>query len=315
MEGSSEVIGFEVGGRADFGGGLSHGDHMGEAELEESGFVLRNPNFGNHGASRLLIILNYFEKVESVIYNWFLLNESPIGLVLWTLILPNWHNLFQILFELFFGHGAKLFGVIDCVFNLFNLLEDGIFAGFDCVSLCREGLADPGNFIEDGASWLKDDDEGSSWLNLKFGVGFFDFIFGDAEGVEDAVTFGGSENGPSKFQHIFVWNYSWDVDQSELFEGGLGEINLLGGVVCVVSWAEDLPGFKEKIFVVLQIDYFPLGTFKGSHGILDALVGFVDLVLDIVDHGLFGLFPFIEDWVNGKVRCYWIWKSLSTLGI
>ena len=69
MEGSSEVVGFEVGGRADFGGGLSHGDYMGEAELEETGFVLRNPNFGNHGASRLLIILNYFEKVESVIYN------------------------------------------------------------------------------------------------------------------------------------------------------------------------------------------------------------------------------------------------------
>lgn len=61
LERGSEVIGFEVGGRADFGGGLSHGDHMGEAELEESGFVLRNPNFGNHGASRFFIIFNNFE--------------------------------------------------------------------------------------------------------------------------------------------------------------------------------------------------------------------------------------------------------------
>ena len=299
LEGGSEIVGFEVGGRADFGGGLSHCDNVGETELEESGFVLRNPNFSNHGASRFFLILNNFKQIKRVVDDGLFLNECPIGFILGTLILPNWHNLLQILFQLFFGHGAQLFGVIDGVFNLFNLLEDGIFAGLDCIPLSSEGLAYPCNFVEDGGSWLKDDDEGSSWLDLELGVGFLDFVFGDAEGVEDAVAFGGSEDGPSEFQHIFVWNNSWDVDQSELFESGLGEINLLGGVVGVVSWAEDLPGFKEKIFVVLQIHYFPLGIFEGPHGILDALVCFVDLVLDVVDHGLFGFLPLFENWVNG----------------
>jgi len=74
LERGSEVVSFEVSGRTDFSGRLSHGDNMGQAELKESSFVLGDPNFCNHGTSRFIFILNHLKHVHCSIDDRFLLD-------------------------------------------------------------------------------------------------------------------------------------------------------------------------------------------------------------------------------------------------
>ena len=65
------------------------------------------------------------------------------------------------------------------------------------------------------------------------------------------MALGGSEDGPAELQHVLVGDDSGDVDEPQLFEGGLGEIDFLGLVVAVISGTKNLPSFEQKIFEIL----------------------------------------------------------------
>ena len=89
LEGSSEVISFEVSWWFFEGGRLPHCDNVGKRELKHSSFVLGNPYFGNHGAAWFVIVLNNFQHVQSIVDEQLSLNKDSISLILRTLILSN----------------------------------------------------------------------------------------------------------------------------------------------------------------------------------------------------------------------------------
>ena len=294
LEGSSEVISFEVSWWFFESGRLPHCDNVGESELKHSSFVLGNPYFGNHGAAWLIVIFNNFQHVQSVVDEQLSLNKDSISLILRTLVLSNWYYLLQILFQFLLSHRAQLFGVVDCVLNFFYLLEDSLFVGLQGVPFGWEWLADPDNFVEDGCSWLEDNDEGSPWLDGQVWVVVLDLVLGDAEGVEDGVSLGGSEDGPAELQHIFVGDDSGDVDKSELFESSFGEIDFLSLIIAMISGAKNFPGLEQKIFEIFEINNFSLCTLESLDGVINRLESSLDILLDLVDHSLLSLFLFFE---------------------
>lgn len=83
------------------------------------------------------------------------------------------------------------------------------------------------------------------------------------------MALGGSEDGPAELQHVFVGDDSGDVDEPQLFESSLGEIDFLSLIVAMISGAKDFPSFEQKIFEILQINNFSLGTFESLNRIID----------------------------------------------
>ena len=108
------------------------------------------------------------------------------------------------------------------------------------------------------------------------------------------MSLGGSEDGPAELQHIFVGDDSGDVDKSELFESGFGEIDFLSLIIAMISGAKNFPSLEQKIFEIFQINNFSLCTLESLDRIINRLESSLDILFDLVDHSLLSLFLFFE---------------------
>jgi len=63
------------------------------------------------------------------------MKQHSIGLKPRKPILIGGNRLLKVLDQLFLGHHAKLFRIIYCILDLFDLLEDFLFASLDGESL------------------------------------------------------------------------------------------------------------------------------------------------------------------------------------
>ena len=163
---SCEIVSLEVSWWFFFSSWLPHCDDMRKSELEQPSFILRHPDLCNHGTSWLILVLNNFEHIESIIDDKFLLNKNSISLILRTLVLTNGDNIFQLLFQSLLSHRTQLLCVIDSILNILYLLEYCLFVCLYVVSLCGKWLTYPCHLVQYRCTWLQYYYECCSGLDL-----------------------------------------------------------------------------------------------------------------------------------------------------
>jgi hypothetical protein len=135
--------------------------------------------------------------------------------------------LLEVLSQLFLSHDAKLLSVINGVFDLLDFLEDLFLVGLEGELFSRKRVADTSYLSQHVSSRLQNDDEGSSRLYSQRGADVFGDVVGYVKGVKNAMALGCTEDHFPELQDIFRRDDSGNVDQSELRQGGFGEIYFL----------------------------------------------------------------------------------------
>ena len=123
--------------------------------------------------------------------------------------------------QFFLSHLAKLFSIVDGVFDLLDFVKDVFLAGLEGILLGLERLTYSVDLGQDVGPGLNYYDEGSPRLDLKGRMHSLRDVAGNVEGVEDAVAFSSPENHFAKLQHIFGLNHSRHVDETQLLERSL----------------------------------------------------------------------------------------------
>lgn len=119
----------------------------------------------------------------------------------------------------------------------------------------------------------------------------FSNVVGDAEGVENAVTFCRSEDHFSKLQYIFGGKNPRNVDKSKLFKSGSREVDSLLCFSFSLLGAENLPCLEEKIFVIFEVHNFFLCIIHTLDRVIDSTISFLDLSLNFIHQNLVSNLP------------------------